>query len=447
MVEAASSSAGRERFGSRMGFVMAAVGSAVGLGNMWRFSYVTAQGGGAAFVIMYLAMTFLIGVPMMLTEFAVGRRARMGAIGAMREAGGVAWVPAGFMFVITASLILSYLSVITGWTIRYAIDAAVVGFSPDPGARYEQVATGVPAIGFHLAAMAATTAIVIAGVRKGIERVSFVLMPVLFLLLVGLAVWAATLPGARDGYDFYLRPSLGAVANLSVLQQAASQAFFSLSVGMGIMLTYASYLAPEENMSREAVIISLADFTVAFVAGLVVFPVIFALGLSEQIDESTMGTLFISVPGAFHAMGGIGRLVGFAFFLTLLVAALTSAVSLLEVPTAALMDAWKVSRRTATLVAGAVIALLGIPAAVSQNALALVDKLAGELLVVAGVLAMALMVGWVMRHPEDELMVGASRRFRGVVRLAMFMVRYIIPPFIALMLWVSIRDVFGMVGR
>ena len=216
---------------------------------------------------------------------------------------------------------------------------------------------------------------------------------------------------------------------------------------MGIMLTYASYLAPRENMSREAVIISLADFSVAFVAGLVVFPVIFALGLSEQIDESAMGTLFISIPGAFHAMGRIGRLVGFAFFLTLLVAALTSAVSLLEVPTAALMDAWKVSRRTAALVAGTVIALLGIPAAISQNALGVVDKLAGELLVVAGVLAMALLVGWVMRHPEEELMVGASPRFRGVVRVAMFMVRYVIPPFIAVILWVSIRDAWVLVGR
>ena len=224
----------REFFASGLGFVLAAAGSAVGLGNMWRFSYMAAEGGGAAFVLLYLLMTFLIGVPVMALEFAIGRRTRLSPIGAVRQIGGRAWTPLGYLLVITPVVILAYFSVITGWALHYAIDA-IPGFSSSPVQRYEEISTGSPAILYHLILMAITIAVVLLGVRKGIERAGLILMPALFIILLGLVFWALTLPGAGQGYSFYLKPSLEALMSPAVFRQAASQAFLSLSVGMGVM--------------------------------------------------------------------------------------------------------------------------------------------------------------------------------------------------------------------
>ena len=430
----------REYFGTRLGFVLAAVGSAVGLGNMWRFPYQAAEGGGAAFVVAYLLMTFLIGVPVMLAEFAIGRRARLSPVGALRRIGGRSWVPLGLLFVVICLLILAYLSVVTGWAARYALDAVLYGFPSDPGARFQAVASGAPAAGFHLASIAATIGIVLFGVRRGIERASLLMMPTLFLLLLGLAIWAATLPDAAAGYRFYLSPSIREVLDPIVLQGAAAQAFYSLSVGMGIMITYASYYSRDENLNREAAVIALSDFSVAFVAGLVVFPIVFALGLSEEVGESTVGTLFISLPGGFLTMGVVGRLVGSVFFLALIVAAITSAVSLLEVVTAVLMDELGLARRGAVLLAGSAAGLIGLAPAFSMPALAIMDRLAAELLTVLGVLGVAIFAGWFMRAPEDELRVGASPVFRRLIPVAAFLIRYVAPLLVGWIAWVSLKE-------
>ncbi len=434
----------RELFGTRLGFVLAAAGSAIGLGNMWRFSYQAAEGGGAAFVILYLLMTFLVGVPIMAAEFAVGRRSRLSPIGALRKIGGPRWVPLGFLYVATPILILAYFSVIAGWTLRYMFDA-ILGFAPAAGVRFAEVATGPSAVAFHLVLMTATVGIVMRGVRKGIERAGLILMPLLILILLGLVVWASTLPNVGAGYSFYLQPSLEALLSPSTFQRAASQAFLSLSVGMGIMVTYSSYLSREESLGRQATLVSLSDFSVAFIAGLVVFPVIFALGLSQQMSESTTGTLFISIPSAFLEMGIVGRVVGSAFFVALVVAGLTSSVSLLEVATASLMDELSLSRRSAVLLAGGAGAFVGLFPALSQEALALMDKIAGELMVVSGVFAMAVLVGWRMHDPESELRFGASPGFARLVPVAMFLLRYVIPLFLAVILWFSLSDTVAMV--
>ncbi len=440
-----SENAGRERFGTRLGFVLAAVGSAVGLGNMWRFPYQASEGGGAAFVVAYVFMVFLIGVPMMLAEFAAGRSSRLSALGAVKRIGGRAWIPLGLLFVTTCVVILAYLSVITGWAIRYALDAALLGFSATPADRYADVSTGGAAIAFHLVSMAITIGIVVFGVRKGIERASVLLMPTLFLLLIGLAIWAATLPNAAAGYRFYLSPSLREVLDPVVLQGAAAQAFYSLSVGMGIMITYSSYLSSEESLGRESAIIAISDFSVAFIAGLVVFPIVFALGLSDEVGESTMGTLFISLPGAFVQMGAVGRLVGTAFFLALVVAAITSAVSLLEVVSAVLIDEGGLSRRTATLAAGGTAAAVGIVPALSLDSLGVMDQLAAELFTVLGVLGVAVLVGWVMKNPEEELRKGASPRMAGLLRAPMLLVRYVAPFLLAWIAWVALRQTLRVV--
>ncbi len=435
---------GRELFRTRLGFVLAAAGSAIGLGNMWRFPYQAAEGGGAAFVVLYLAMTFVLGVPLMIAELIAGRRTRRSPIGALRAVAGRRWLPLGVLFVITPLLILSYFSVIAGWTLRYALDA-LVGFDPQPAARYAEIATGAPAILCHLALMAITIGVVMTGVRKGIERMALVLMPTLFLLLAGLAAWASTLAGSRQGYAFYLRPSLDSLLDPVVVQQAASQAFLSLSVGMGVMITYGSYLRRRESIGAQAVVVCLADFSVAFIGGLVVFPVIFALGFAEEISASTMGALFISIPGAFLEMGTGGQVVGFAFFLALAVAGLTSSVSLLEVAVASLIDELDLSRKRAALGAGAIAAGVGLVPATSQTALGVIDQVAGNLLVVAGALGVALVVGWAMQDPLSELRQGASPFFRRLAPGAIFTIRYLVPPLTAWILWLSLRQTAAMI--
>jgi len=429
-----------------MGFVMAAVGSAVGLGNMWRFPYAASEGGGAAFVLAYVFMVFLIGVPIILAEFAMGRRSRRSAIGAVRAMGGRLWTPLGVLFVITSLMVLAFISVITGWVIRYALDGLLFGFSATPGERYADVSTGGLAIVYHLIAVGATVGIVTFGVRRGIERASLILMPILFVLLIGLAVWAATLPNAAAGYRFYLSPSFADVLDPVVLQGAASQAFLSLSVGMGIMITYSSYVSRDQNLGREAVIIALSDFSVAFVAGLVVFPVVFALGLSEEVGESTLGVLFISLPSAFARMEGVGRAVGSAFFITLIVAALTSAVSLLEVVASVGIDQLGMTRRRATLIAGALAAALGLGPALSQSWLGIMDQLAAELFTVLGVLGVAVLVGWAMKNPEGELLEGASPTFARLARVPIFLVRWVAPVVLGLIAWIAVRETIAVLS-
>jgi len=434
---------GRELFTSRIGFVLAAVGSAVGLGNMWRFPYQTAEGGGAAFVLLYIVMTFLLGVPIMTAEFVVGRRARRSPIGAMRAVGGRWWTPFGLLLVLTPMVICGYFSVISGWTLRYALDA-VSGFSHDAAQRYAEVSSGLPAIAYHLVLMVVVIVVVSMGVRRGIERAGLVLMPVLFALLIGLALWAGTLHGSGAGYAFYLKPSWGAVLDPAVITQAASQAFLSLSVGMGIMLTYSSYLDRRHNLAWEATTVALSDFSVAFIGGLVVFPVIFALGLSGQVGESTMGALFIAIPAAFVEMGAVGRVVGFAFFVALIVAALTSSFSLLEVVTSSLMDTMKIGRKAAAVAAGVCSAAIGIVPAMSQEALGVLDKVVGELLVVTGALGMTVLVGWFMEDPLAELLEGASPRFRRAAPRIIFVLRWVVPVVVAVVLWFSAKGTYEM---
>jgi NSS family neurotransmitter:Na+ symporter len=398
----------RERFTSRTGFVLAAVGSAVGLGNMWRFSYLAAENGGAAFVLLYLAMTALIALPILLAEFAIGRGAAKSPIAALEHFGGRAWRPLGFLFVASGFLILSYYSVIAGWTVRYLLEGLARGFPSDAGAHFSAVTSGAAPVLWHLAFMGLTVWVVSGGVQRGIQRTSLLLMPALFVIVVALAAYAATLPGAEAGYRVYLQPEPAELLSIGVLADAAGQAFFSLSLGMGAMLTYASYLGGDENLPNESVVVAGADFGVAFVAGLVVFPLVYALGIADQVSGSTVGALFITLPSAFASLGGVGTLVGGLFFVALVVGALTSAISLLEVVVASVMDRFGWSRRRAALVLGGAIALLGVPSALSVDVLGLADQIAGNVFLLAGGLGLAVFTGWVMRDPVAELRRGAE---------------------------------------
>jgi NSS family neurotransmitter:Na+ symporter len=426
----------RDSWATRAGFLLSAVGSAVGLGNMWRFSYKASEGGGAAFVVLYVLIVAVVGIPLMTSEFVVGRLAQESPARAIRRLGGRAWAPLGWLFVFCGLGILCYYSVIAGWTMRYAFDAVRNAIPSDTNAYFGTVASGWDAVGCHLLFMVITIVVVAGGVKKGLERGNLIMMPLLLLILVGLAVWAATLPNGAPGYAYYLRPQVDRLFDVNTLGRAAGQSFFSLSLGMGCMMTYASYLRSRENLGREAAIVALSDSGVAFVAGLIVFPVMFAFGLDAQITQigdSTVGALFITLPRGFEQLGRVGDYVDTAFFVMLFFAALTSAISLLEVVVAWIVDAgWP--RRRAAIVSGAGIALLGLPSAFNTTFLGNADALVGNFLLIVGGFFTALLVGYKLLPQADaELAKGLPNVTARRIWAAL--VRYVSPTILLLVIF------------
>jgi len=437
--------ASRENWSGQLGFTLAAVGSAVGLGNMWRFSYMAAENGGAAFVVLYVVMTLLVGLPVMLAELTLGRGAKRSPIQALAHYGGPAWRPLGGLFVLAGFVILAYYSVIAGWTFRYAIESIAIGFPADAGGHFTAISSGWPALGWHLVFMALTVVVVSGGVQSGIERASIVLMPVLAVIVIGLALYASTLEGAHLGYAYYFDPDFSAICNRDVLRDAAGQAFFSLSLGMGAILTYASYLDRNTDLPTEAVTIAISDFGVAFVAGMVVFPLLFALGLQEEVGASTVGALFITLPKAFAEMGGMGAFVGAAFFVALLVGGLTSAISLLEVVVSSTIDAFGLERRKAAMLCGGAIALLGVPAAFSLDVLGLMDQIGGNLLLILGGLLLSLFVGWAMPGALEEASAGS--RLAPLLFGWQLLLRFVVPIILVAILWFTFGDTVELIRQ
>lgn len=295
-------------------------------------------------------------------------------------------------------------------------------------------------MGFHLFVIAVTIAIVMGGVEKGIERASVIMIPALFLIVLGLAIWASTLSGSGAGYAFYLTPKFSELLSGETLAAAASQAFFSLSLGMGAMLTFSSYLSREESLPREAGVIAFSDFSVAFLAGLVVFPVIFALGLQGAVGESTLGALFIAIPGAFNEMGGIGRVVGTFFFIALFIGAITSAISLLEVVVSAMIDEWNMPRKKAAVIAGSLIALLGLWPASNLNALGALDAVTNYIFLPVGGLAMAILVGWLYKNPLEEVSRSVSERFQPLLKGWLWTLRVVVPILLVVVLYSALGE-------
>jgi NSS family neurotransmitter:Na+ symporter len=435
----------RESWKSTLGFVLAAAGSAIGLGNLWRFAYIASQGGGAAFVVLYLGFVALVGVPLLVAEFVVGRSARASCVQAIRRVGGRPWAWLGYLFVFVGFGILSYYSVIMGWTGRVLLDTLRGAVPADTGAYFAEVSTGGDAILFHAASLAVTVAIVAGGIRAGIERASVILLPLLFLLILGLVVWAATLSGAGGGYAYYLRPHVEDLFRADTLTRAAGQAFFSLSLGMGAMLTYASYLESRGNLPKEAATVAGLDTLVAFLGGLVTFPIIYHFGLQGAVGESTVGALFIALPRAFHDMGGAGVVVGGVFFLALYIAALTSAISLLQVIVAPLVDGRGWPRGRAALVGGAVSGLAGIPSALNTDVLGFADQVVGNTLLIFGGLLTAVLVGYVWKGADEELAQGFP--YPALRRAWFWLLRIVLPVALAGVLWTAVRATVEMARR
>jgi NSS family neurotransmitter:Na+ symporter len=449
----------RGMWSSRFGFVLAAAGSAVGLGNIWGFPTQVGRGGGAAFVVVYLLCVFLVCAPIMIAEITIGRRGKKdpaGSLEAIRPGSGWKWV--GVLGILAGVGILSFYSVIAGWTIAYIYFTAThaVAGSPEAIGQFfgNFVANAPVVLGLTLLVLAITAAIILGGVRDGIERVTKILMPSLFALLLLLMIRALTLPGAETGLDYYLRPDLARVFDIQVVNAALGQAFFSLSLGMGAMITYGSYLSDRENIGRAALWVVCLDTLVALMAGFIVFPAGFTI---EGFDPSSSGPglIFAVLPRLFATMPG-GALFGAAFFVMLTVAAITSTISLLEVPTAYLIDSWKWTRQRAVIVLSAVTFVLSIPSALANGASPALTSLPGlgmdfltlmatiwnNFALPIGGFFIALFVAWAWTPPRAIAELEAGGRFPGS-QLWAFLIRWVCPVAIGIVIIFTIRDLVG----
>jgi len=438
----------RDSFGSKFGVIAATAGSAVGLGNIWRFPYVAGESGGGAFVLIYLSFIFIIGVPVMLSEFTIGRRANLNTVGAFKKlAPGKPWYLIGIMGLVAAFFILAFYSTIAGWTLEYIVKAFSNGFeNQDTTIIFESFKSSTfrPLL-WQFVFMILTAWIVFSGVKDGIEKYTKILMPLLFVLIVVMCIRAVTLPGATKGLEFLFKPDFSKIT-WGVVLEALGQAAFSLSIGMGALITYGSYIRKDNNLSVTAVQVSIADTLIAILAGVMIFPAVFALGMDPQAGP---GLVFQVLPELFMKMPG-GYIFSIIFFVLLAVAALTSTVSLLEVVVAFASEELKITRKKATIIGAISIWLVGIITTLSfsnLNDVKLFDKtifdlleyIAANILLPVGALFIVIFLGWFLgkKVVADELSnQGAIKmKFFG---LFMFIIKFIAPIAITLVFLNSI---------
>ena len=436
----------RERFGSRFAVIAAMAGSAVGLGNIWRFPYVLGQYGGAAFILVYIAASLLVALPIFFAESVIGRRSGRDTYGAMQLlAPGTAWKWAGLLTILSPLLILSYYSVVGGWSVEFLFKSLSFSFTEKAAA--EEVSgyfgkfissTWQPLLS-HTLFMALVAGVVLGGVKNGIERFSKVAMPLLFVLILFIVGYSLTLPGSRAGVEYLVKPDFSKLT-ADAYAAALGQAFFSLSLGVGTVLTYASYVKKEENLVVSGVGTAVSDLLFAMIAAFAVMPAVFAAGIEPG---SGPGLVFQTLPYIFNTMSQAmpitSALVSIAFFLTILAAALTSAISMLEVGVAYLVDEKGMERRKATLLLALGTWLLGVLCSLSFGPLAgvkllglrlfdFLDSLCSVWLLPLGGLLFTLFVGWWMSKADvrDELTNGGTCNVR-LFGLVYFLMRYLAP--------------------
>lgn len=451
-----STAASRGQWTSRFGFILAAAGSAIGLGNIWRFPYTAGQNGGGAFVLVYLIFVALIGIPVLLSELSVGRRTEKNAVGAYQVlAPKTAWPWLGGLGVLSGFGILSFYSVVAGWTLGYCYYAVAGKFAGD----LDSAASGeifgslvghdvwpVVLCGIF---MLATALVVRGGVSGGIERAARVLMPIFLVLLVLLALRALTLSGAREGLVFFLHVDFSALLeNPGVIGSALGQALFSLSLGMGAMITYGSYLRKEENVPVSAASIAIFDTSIALLAGLIIFPALGHAGFDFESGTPGAGLVFQAMPTIFGEMP-LGSVFGTVFYVLLAIAALTSTISLLEVIVAYFVDNRGWSREKASWVIAFVCFVLAVPSALSLGAnnflsglpgggfLGLMDLLFGKYGLTIGAMGICIFVGWYWGVPKALEEIEASGHKLPASPLWGFLVRWVCP--------VAVLFIFGLV--
>jgi len=434
----------RGSWGSRSGFVLAAAGSAVGLGNIWGFPTQVGQGGGAVFVVVYLASVVLICLPIMLAELSVGRAAQLDPVGSfLALIPNSRWWLVGGLGILAGVGILSFYSVIAGWSLAYiwfTSTGSMTGDADTVSKFFSNfTANGPLTVTLTLVILTFTATVLIGGVQSGIERATKIMMPVLIILLLVLAIRAITLPGAAAGLSYYLRPNFSRLSDPAVINAALGQAFFSLSLGMGTMLTYGSYLHRKENLLSVAGWVVVLDTGIALLAGFIIFPAGFSI---SGFDPSTSGPglIFTVLPRLFSELPG-GQLFGGAFFALLTMAALTSTISILEVPVAHLIDTHKWSRPRAILVITAGTFLLALPSALGNGALGVLTQLPligisfldlmstvwNNFALPLGGLLMAIFVGWVWGTDDALAEIDRQNTRHPSLPIWVFLIRWVCP--------------------
>ncbi|MGE5453912.1 MAG: sodium-dependent transporter [Methylocystaceae bacterium] len=431
----------REGFTTTFGAILATLGSAVGLGNIWKFPYLTGENGGAAFLITYIICVFFIGLPVMISEFIIGRKARSNAVGSYRKLSpGTAWMSAGWMGVTAAFLIMAFYTDVAGWVYSYVFKSAIGGLSGLNAAGTEAafgnlVGSTVTPLIWQWIVLITIAMIIMAGVQKGIERMTRTLLPILFVLLLICDVRALTLPGAFEGLNFLFKPDFSKVTG-AVILSAMGLAFFKLSVGMGTMTTYGSYMGDEDNITTTAVKVALSDTLVSILAGIAIFPAVFAFG--QQPGAGT-GLLFSTIPLVFNSMP-FGSVILVLFFVLTAIAATGAMISLLEVPVAFFIEERKWARNKATIISILIMGGMGVLATLSTSVLAktmvvgktwfdLFDFASSNVLLPLGGLIICLFVGWKL-GPQVIYQEASNNGTLGnasFLKVFTFVIRYIAP--------------------
>ena len=432
----------RDSFGSRFGALVAMAGSAVGLGNLWRFPYLVGENGGAAFIIIYILLSFLICLPIFISEFVIGRRSQKNAYAAFRDlSGGSAWRWVGLFTIIVPLVVLSYYSVIGGWSVEYLLKSVTFAFESASQSAMSTMfsdfvsSTWGPLL-VHTGFLLVTTLIVVVGIKDGIEKFSKVMMPLLFFMVLAIAIYSMTLPGAKAGLDYLFNPDFSKITG-KACAAALGQAFFSLSLGFGTIMTYASYVDKKENILFQSTATAVSDLMFALIAGMAIMPAVFAFGLNPQ---SGPGLVFETLPFVFGQMPA-GGFVAILFFLALLVAALTSSISMLEVAVAYLVEEKGFSRVWACVVLFVICWVVGAICSLSFGPLSDVkigggnifdffDNLSSNILMTLGSLLTVLFVGWRLKKTDvyDEFTNGGTlSRNAKLFGVLWFLIRYVAP--------------------
>ena len=436
----------RDSFGSRFGALVALAGSAVGLGNLWRFPYLVGENGGAAFIIIYIVFVFLICLPIFISEFIVGRRSQKNAFAAFRDlSGGSGWRWVGLMTVIVPVIVTSYYSVIGGWAVEYLFKSFTFSFTAEAQSVIDTMFSDFTSSPWrplicHTAFLCVTALIVVMGIKGGIEKFSKIMMPLLFVIVMAIALYSLTLSGAHKGVEYLFRPDFSKI-DANSCAAALGQAFFSLSLGFGTIMTYASYVDKKENVLFQSTATAISDLMFALIAGVAIMPAVFAFGIDPQ---SGPGLVFETLPYVFSQMPA-GGLVAILFFIALLVAAITSSISMFEVGVAYLIEERKMSRMAACSVLFAVCWSVGALCSLSfgplsgirlagMNLFDFFDNLSSNILMTLGSLLTVLFVGWRLKKTEiyDEFtnggIISANARLFGVF---WFLIRYVAPVAVA----------------
>ncbi|MDR9852488.1 sodium-dependent transporter [Paenibacillus sp. VCA1] len=427
-----------DRFSSA-GFILAAIGSSVGLGNMWKFPYITGKYGGAAFFLLFIVCLIVIGLPVLLAELAIGRAGRGSAATSFVKAGGSKiFGRLGLLQIIAPFLILTFYVIVAGWTLHYAVQSfsGHLYSNKDFSGQFNSFIGGYMPIVWQVIAIAITGFVVVKGISGGIEKFNKILIPGMIILLIVMMIRAVTLPGAGEGVAFFLKPDFSKLTTESALV-ALGHAFFSLSLGMGILLTYGAYVDKRQSLGAATIAIGAGDLIYAFVAGLIIFPTTASFGIASDSGPSLV---FIALPAAFSAMP-FGAFFGGIFFILLAIAALTSAVSLLEVPVTFAMDRWGWSRMKSVLIISVLVLLVGLPSALSfgivpgfthmgsKNFFDWLDFIASNILLPVGGLITTLFAGYFWKNAAE-----AAGLKSAWFRVWLFTLRYIAPILVVLVL-------------